>query len=83
MTREFAQHRLASAAVQPLAMYHQHTAEFPLLRFMQESLQQFARRIAVIAVQVKAVLNRPGAAPQFAQCHARQAIAQIFIRRMF
>jgi len=61
-------------------MYHQHAAKFSLHRFMQEFLQQFACRIAVIAVQVEAVLNRPNAAPQLAQRHARQAVAQILIR---
>ena len=80
---KFAHYRFATRAVQPFAMYHQHAAQVALYRLMHETLQQLAGCIGLIAVQVEAVIYRPGSAPQLAQGHARQAVAQVFIRRIF
>src|SRR3989338_5871999 len=83
VARKFAQHRFAAWTVHSLAMDHQHAAQAALRGLMQELLQQSARRVAGVAVQVEAVLHRPVAAPQFAQGHARQAVAPGFVRRVF
>lgn len=83
MAREVAQHPRAAPAVQPLAVYYPHAAQFLLCGFVQKFLQQFSRGIGVIAVQIKLVLYRERAITHLAQGEPRDAVAQKFARTFF
>lgn len=78
-----AQYGFTSRAIHSFSVDYQHTAQPSLCRNMKELLQQFARHIAGVSVQVKNIPNGPLAAPKLAQGHTRQAVADKFVRRGF